>query len=51
MHLHVPEVYRYRVSRSARRLRPRLNRYGWQVIGAYVVVGDHVYCVKWGWAS
>jgi hypothetical protein len=46
MRVHRPIVYRYEVSRP-RHLRLMLNRYGWRVIGAAVVVGRWAYCAKW----
>jgi hypothetical protein len=53
MKLHRPRIYRYEVSKAVQRRRPRvgLNRYGLQVIGAAVVVGQFAYCAKWAWAT
>ena len=46
---HRPNAYRYRVAHPG--IRAGLNRYGFQVIGVYAVIGDYAYCVKWAKAT
>jgi hypothetical protein len=51
MTLHKPQAYRYEVAEDVqRRVLPRfrLNRYGWQVIGATMIVRRFAYCLLWG---
>lgn len=45
---HRPNLYRYRVAHPG--IRIGWNRYPGVKIGAYVVIGQYAYCIKWGWA-